>query len=66
MKFVFELTILSLMFYVIPISIVELLAINPGEGIARHWTMLYNIIVYASVVSAEFALLKLIKIQDSR
>jgi hypothetical protein len=47
-------------------SIVELLAINPGEGIARHWTMLYNIIVYASVVSAEFALLKLIKIQDSR
>ena len=66
MKFVFELTILSLMFYVIPMSIVELLAINPGEGIARHWTMLYNIIVYASVVSAEFALLKLIKIQDSR
>ena len=61
MKFIFELTILSLMFYVIPMSIVELLAIPNSQGVAQYWITLLDIIVYASVVSAEFALLKMFK-----
>jgi hypothetical protein len=64
MKFVFELVILSLMFYVIPMSVVELLAIPPGEGVAQYWINLLNIIVYGAVVSTLFAMLKLIKMED--
>jgi hypothetical protein len=49
------------MFYVIPMSIVELLAIPNSQGVAQYWITLLDIIVYASVVSAEFALLKMFK-----
>ena len=64
MKFVFELVILSLMFYVIPMSVVELLAIPPGEGVAQYWITLLNIIVYGAVVSTLFAMLKLVRMED--
>lgn len=61
MKFIFELVIMSLMFYVIPMSIIELLDMPKVEGIAEYWVTLGKIFVYGSVVSAEFALLKLVK-----
>jgi hypothetical protein len=58
MKFIFEVTIMALLFYVIPMTVIELIALEPDLGIVGHWITLVNIITYAAVVSAEFALLK--------
>ena len=58
MKFVFEVAIMALIFYVVPMTIIELIALTPIEGITGLWVTFLNIVTYAAVVSAEFALLK--------
>lgn len=58
MKFVFEVAIMALIFYVVPMTVIELIDLGPLEGISGLWLSLINVITYAAVVSSEFALLK--------
>lgn len=57
MKFIFELLIIAVIFYVVPMTIIDLIDLPSLEGIAQHWLNLARISIYGAVLAAEFAIM---------